>query len=129
MTQELASYYRELERQLQCPRAKRKEFLQETQRMTADFIESSPHAEFSDVVSFVGSPEELAQTYHETLGQEVTEKFRRARRLKRILLLGVVVAGLITAILYNVYLQNRQYDVEITAVQTIVIYETEEGED
>lgn len=43
-------------------------------------------------------------------------------------MIGIAAAVLISAILYNVYLQNRQYDVDITKEVITVIYKNEEGE-
>lgn len=128
MTAELTSYYHELKRQLQCPRAKRKEFLRETQRLADDYIENHPHAEFSDVAAFIGRPEDVAQSYHELLGPEVTRRYCRSKRIRHIIMFGIAVAVLISAILYNVYLQNRQYDVNITEETVTIIYKNEEGE-
>lgn len=128
ITTELASYYHELERQLQCPRAKRKEFLRETQRLADDYIENHPHAEFSDVAAFMGRPEDVARSYHELLGPEVTRKYCRSKRIKQIIMIAIAAALLISAILYNIYLQNRQYDVDITEETVIVIYKNGEGE-
>lgn len=124
MTNELASYYRALERNLQCPKAKREELVGEAQRLIDDFMEGNPNAAFSDVLQFAGSPEELAQSYHETLGPEVTKRYRRSKRIKLLLVFGVVAIALIAAMLYNAYLQNRQYEVDITGEMTTIIYET-----
>lgn len=128
MTTELNAYSRALARWLECPGAKREEFLAETRRAAENFIEENPEAGFSDVERFLGEPEALARTYNETLGPEATEKFRRGRRLRRMIGLGVMALALAAAVLYGVYLQERQYDVDITAKKTIVIYGSEEGE-
>lgn len=128
MTTELNAYYRELERRLGCPKAKREEFIEETRRHITHYIEDHPHAEFPDVVRFAGEPEELAQTYNELLGPEVTERFRRGRRIRRVVSLGVLMLALVAAVIYSVYLWERQQDVDITEEKTIVVYKTEEGE-
>lgn len=128
MTNELKAYYRALERRLECPKAAREEFLAETRRAAENFMEENPEAECSDVERFLGEPEELARTYNETLGAEVTGRFRKSRRLRTALLLVATVVVIASAILYGVYLDYLHYDIHITTEETIVIYETEEGE-
>ena len=129
MTDERNTYYRQLKRGLECPRAKREEFLAETRRAVRNFMEENPDAAFSDVERFLGEPEELARTYNETLEPQVREQFRKRKRLKRGLLWAAVIVVLVSAVVHSVWLQNRQHDVNITATETIIIYEPVEVED
>lgn len=127
MTAELNAYCRALARRLECPRAKRGEFLAETRRAAENFIEENPEAGFSDVERFLGEPEALARTYNETLGPDATERFRRGRRVRNILLLAAAGAVVVSAILYVVYLNHLHFDVDITREDKIIIYDIEEG--
>lgn len=129
MTNEWKAYYRALERRLECPKAAREEFLSETRRAAENFMEENPEAGFSDVERFLGQPEELARTYNETLGAEVTEKFRKRKRLKWGLLWAAVILIVAAAVVHSVWLQNRHHDIVVTEEKTITIYETEEGGD
>lgn len=127
MTNEWKAYYRALERRLECPKARREEFLSETRRAAENFMEENPEAGFSDVERFLGQPEELARTYNETLGAEVTEKFCRGRRLRNILLLAAAVVVVAASVIYVAYLDRQHHNVHITSEETIVIYETGEN--
>lgn len=93
-----------------------------------EFHGGGPHAEFADAVRFIGTPAELARSYNELLGPEATEKFRRGRRIRRRIVLGLAIVALAAAVIYCAYLRERQHDVNITEEKTIVIYKTEEGE-
>ena len=126
MKTEWKAYYRDLAWRLECPRAKRRELIEETRRAVTNFMEEAPHVEFADAVRFIGTPAELARSYNELLGPEATEKFRRGRRIRRRIVLGFAIVALAAAVIYGAYLRERQHDVNITEEKTIVIYKTEE---
>ena len=129
MTSEWKTYARALSRQLQCPRAKKQSLLEDTRRLAEDYLAENPGGAYDGLTAFLGSPEELARSYQDSMGPEAAKAYRKHRRLALLLLCAAAAAVIVGLVLYCTYLQNKQLDVKITEEKTIIIYETEEGED
>ena len=101
---DLKRYYKEIRKHLFCSRKTQMEFLAEARRLVADFLENQPDAAFEDIVKNVGEPEELAETFLNTLPDKTeVERFRKARRRQRrlaIALLALAVIVLAGVIIY-----------------------------
>lgn len=122
MTSEWKTYARALSRQLHCPKAKKKALLEDTRRLAEDYLAENPGGGHDGLTAFLGSPEELAQSYLEAMGPEA-ERYRRHRRLALVLLCAATAAIVVGSVLYCIYLGNKWLDVEITREETIIIYE------
>lgn len=128
MTSEWKTYARALSRQLQCPRAKKRALLEDTRRLAEDYLAENPGGGYDGLTAFLGPPEELARSYLEAMGPETAKQYRRQRQGLIGLVLGLIILFLIATIWYNIELRSRQHDVHITGEKTIIVYETEEGE-
>ena len=129
MTSEWKTYARALSRQLQCPRAKKQSLLEDTRRLAEDYLAENPGGGYDGLTAFLGSPEELARSYQDSMGPEAAKVYRKHRRLALLLLCAAAAAVIVGLVLYCTYLQNKQLDVKKKKKKTIIIYETEEGED
>lgn len=128
MTSEWKTYARALSRQLQCPRAKKHSLLEDTRRLAEDYLAENPSGGYDGLTAFLGSPEELARSYQDSMGPKAAKQYRRQRQGLIGLVLGVIILILIATIWYNIDLRSNQHDVHITGEKTIIVYETEEGE-
>ena len=128
MTSEWKTYARALSRLLPCPRAKKQSLLEDTRRLAEDYLAENPGGGYDGLTAFLGSPEELARSYQDAMGPEAAKQYRRQKQGLIGLVLGVIILILIATIWYNIDLRSNQHDVHITGEKTIIVYETEEGE-
>lgn len=119
---DLKHYYREIRKYLFCSRKTQVEFLAEAHRLVADFLENQPGAAFEDIVKNVGGPEELAETFLNTLPDKTeVEKYHLSRRRRRCLI--PVAIFLLIIILFGIilYIGQVRYHTVVTKQTTTVI--------
>lgn len=119
---DLNRYYREIKRNLPCPRKIRKTFLAEAYKLVNDFMENQPDATYDDIVKSVGTPEELAATFLSTLmdGEKI-EKYHQKRRKRKFFLVALVSLFIITLIGIIIYIGQARYHTVVTEETTTVI--------
>lgn len=122
-TRAVSSYFRRLERALECPKAVRRPFLERTRRMAEDLLRDSPEAGGQELTGLLGEPRELAQGFLETLDPEILMKHRRRKKLFRRGLAALAVAIIICLGIWVYYLWAHQLNIEVT--KTLVIYKEE----
>lgn len=119
-------YAGELRSCLQCSRAQKNAFLRETKRLAVDYLSGVSEPSIENLIEFLGTPEELARSYQDTLGEQSARMHRKRTGRKLALLCAVsmvVLVGAITSILYCLYLSDQWHDVTITQDETVIIYE------
>lgn len=122
-------YARELRSCLQCSRTQKNAFLRETKRLAVDYLAGISEPSIEDLIEFLGTPEELARSYQDTLGEQSARRYRKQINQKLLLLCTislVVLVGAIVSTAYCMYLSDRWHDVKITQEETVVIYEESE---
>ena len=122
-------YARELRSCLQCSRAQKNAFLRETKRLAVDYMAGISEPSIEDLIEFLGTPEELARSYQDTLGEQSARIYRKQINQKLLLLCTislVVLVGAIVSTAYCMYLSDRWHDVTITQEETVIIYEESE---
>ena len=122
-------YARELRSCLQCSRAQKNAFLRETKRLAMDYLAGVPEPSIENLIEFLGTPEELARSYQDTLGEQSARIYRKQINQKLLLLCTislVVLVGAIVSTAYCMYLSDRWHDVTITQEETVIIYEESE---
>ena len=91
----LRRYYRAIRRRLICPRALRRQTLENLQSNVAEYLEGHPGAAMADIEAHFGTPESFANDVLCTLEPQGIRSYTRKWRLVRIVVLGAVAAGLI----------------------------------
>ena len=122
-------YARELRSCLQCSRTQKNAFLRETKRLAVDYLAGISEPSIKDLIEFLGTPEELARSYQDTLGEQSARMYRKQINQKLLLLCTislVVLVGAIVSTAYCMYLSDRWHDVTITQEETVIIYEESE---
>ena len=122
-------YARELRSCLQCSRTQKNAFLRETKRLAVDYLAGVPKPSIENLIEFLGTPEELARSYQDTLGEQSARIYRKQINQKLLLLCTislVVLVGAIVSTAYCMYLSDRWHDVTITQEETVIIYEESE---
>ena len=122
-------YARELRSCLQCSRTQKNAFLRETKRLAVDYLAGISEPSIEDLIEFLGTPEELARSYQDTLGEQSARMHRKRTGRKLALLCAVslvVLVGAIVSTAYCMYLSDRWHDVTITQEETVIIYEESE---
>ena len=123
------AYAKELRSCLQCSRAKKNAFLRETKRLVEDYLSGISEPNIEKLIEFLGTPEELARSYQDTLGEQSARIYRKQINQKLLLLCTislVVLVGAIVSTAYCMYLSDRWHDVTITQEETVIIYEESE---
>ena len=122
-------YARELRSCLQCSRTQKNAFLRETKRLAVDYLAGISEPSIENLIEFLGTPEELARSYQDTLGEQSARIYRKQINQKLLLLCTislVVLVGAIVSTAYCMYLSDRWHDVTITQEETVIIYEESE---
>ena len=122
-------YARELRSCLQCSRTQKNAFLRETKRLAVGYLVGLSEPSIEDLLGFLGTPEELARSYQDTLGEQSARMHRKRTGRKLALLCAVsliVLVGAIVSILYYMHLSDRWHNVTITQEETVIIYEESE---
>lgn len=65
--EEFKRYWKKVEQNLTCSRVSRKKFYRQTLEAADRFLAEQPEVNFAQVEEFLGSPQELAQSYLDTL--------------------------------------------------------------
>lgn len=91
----LRRYYRAVRRRLICPRALRRQTLENLQSNVAEYLESHPGATMADVEAHFGTAESFANDVLCTLEPQEIRSYARKWKLVRILMVGAVAAALI----------------------------------
>ena len=97
--------------------------------MAVDYLAGISEPSIENLIEFLGTPEELARSYQDTLGEQSARIYRKQINQKLLLLCTislVVLVGAIVSTAYCMYLSDRWHDVTITQEETVIIYEESE---
>lgn len=103
-------YIRETKQLLNCPRDYRKQFIADLQESLAKFISENESVDESDIISYFGTPDDLAQTYLDSIPQEELSAYTRNRKLRIIIIFLVLIlsSGITVSYLsYEAYVSNK----------------------
>ena len=91
-------YAGELRSCLQCSRAQKNAFLRETKRLGMDYLAGISKPSIENLIEFLGTPEELARSYQDTLGEQSARIYRKQINQKLLLLCTISLVVLVGAI-------------------------------
>lgn len=120
----LDRYFRKLKDRLDCPRADRARFLAQARDMAREFLDEQPDATPDMVEANVGSPEELARYFLDTLEPDALSRYRGQKNRRKYRLLGITAAIFLLLCAWIGRLLTQP--VLLEATDTIVIYPAEE---
>ena len=116
----ISDYLHTLEWHLDCPKALRRSFLEQTRHMAEDFIQGKPDATTRELTDYLGEPQELAHGFLETLDPNVLMHYRKR---KKILYRGCVAALIIALIIAGAWVAHiRALPQKVEITETLVIY-------
>lgn len=106
----LRKYIRQTKQLLNCPRDYRRQFVADLQESLAKFIAEDDSVNESGIISYFGTPDELAQTYLDGIPQEELSAYKRKRKLRIIIVFLVLMlsSGITVSYLsYEAYVSNK----------------------
>ena len=128
MTKELNQYYQEVRRHLSCPKGEQDHLLAQAHQMVVELQESDPNLGYSDVVDFLGEPQELASTFMERMDPAMVEGYKKKKKRIRISIVAFVAALIAALSIFSIYVIQLKSNAEITREDTIIITEDENVE-
>ena len=128
MTKELNQYYQEVRRHLSCPKGEQDRLLAQAHQMVVELQESDPNLGYSDVVDFLGEPQELASTFMERMDPAMVEGYKKKKKRIRISIVAFVAALIAALSIFSIYVIQLKSNAEITREDTIIITEDENVE-
>ena len=128
MTKELNQYYREVRSHLFCPKGEQDRLLAQAHQMVVELQESNPNLGYSDVVDFLGEPQELAGTFMERMDPAMVEGYKKKKRRIRIGIVILVVVIIAALSIFSVYVAQFKSNVEVTREDTIIVTEDDKIE-
>lgn len=128
MTKELNQYYQEVRRHLACPKGEQDRLLAQAHQMVVELQESNPDLDYSDVVDFLGQPQELAGTFMERMDPAMVEGYKKKKKRIRISIVAFVAALIAALSIFSIYVIQLKSNAEITREDTIIITEDENVE-
>ena len=121
MTKELNQYYQEVRRHLTCPKGEQDCLLAQTHQMVVELQESNPNLGYSDVVDFLGEPQELASTFMERMDPAKVEAYQKKKKRIRISIIALVVALIAALSIFSIYVVQLKSEVQFTYSEDLVI--------
>lgn len=121
MTKEMNQYYQEVCRHLSCPKGERDRLLAQTHQMVVELQESDPNLGYSDVVDFLGEPQELADTFMERMDPAMVEGYKKKKKRIRISVVAFVAALIAALSIFSIYVVQLKSNVKITREDTLII--------
>lgn len=128
MTKELNQYYQEVRRHLSCPKGEQDRLLAQAHQMVMELQESDPNLGYSDVVDFLGEPQELAGTFMERMDPAMVEGYKKKKKRIRISIVAFVAALIAALSIFSIYVVQLKSNAEFTREDTIIITEYENVE-
>lgn len=121
MTKELNQYYQEVRRHLTCPKGEQDRFLAQTHQMVVELQESNPNLGYSDVVDFLGEPQELASTFMERMDPAIVEGYKKKKKRIRISIVAFVAALIAALSFFSIYVVQLKSEAQFTYSEDLVI--------
>ena len=128
MTKELNQYYQEVRSHLSCPKGEQDHLLAQAHQMVMELQESDPNLGYSDVVDFLGEPQELASTFMERMDPAMVEGYKKKKKRIRISIVAFVAALIAALSIFSIYVIQLKSNAEFTREDTIIITEDENVE-
>ena len=118
---EIETYFQQISKAL--PREGRKTLLPDIRAGVESYLAENPEAGIDDVVSYVGTPEDIAAEYYSNLdGGEITGEMKIGRKIVVIILLFVLAAAVIFGITLAIMLiYNNCFEHKMIKISSEVI--------
>lgn len=112
----IRKYMQQVKQLLICPRDYRRQFIADLQESLAKFVSENESVNESDIISYFGIPEELAQTYLDDIPREELSAYKHKRKLRIIIVFLVLIlsSGITASYLsYEAYISKRLRVIEV----------------
>lgn len=109
MTADLIAYYNEVRRYLDCPKSEEESFLARVNRQILEMQAENPDFSYDDLVSFLGSPRDLAYHFTDNIDPQIIyahHQKKRRFRIARIVCIIAVISVLLTSTFYTTHLKS-----------------------
>lgn len=112
----IKKYMRATRRLLICPKELRSQFIKDMEKDIDLFVQENEPDGYPDIISYFGTPAELAQTYLESVPQDELANYRIKRKYRTTILCIVLIALFLgnTAFLFYKAYGPRELDVIYT---------------
>lgn len=110
-------YMRAARRLLICPKEYRSQFIKDMERDMEQFIQENKPDGYPDIVSYFGTPAELAQTYLSSVPQDELAEYKTKRKFHATVLFIILVILLIGTAVLLFYKLNEPYEATIIHVE------------
>lgn len=121
MTKELNQYYQEVRSHLSCPKGEQDHLLAQAHQMVVELQESDPNLGYSDVVDFLGEPQELASTFMERMDPAMVEGYKKKKKRIRISIVAFVAALIAALSIFSIYVVQLKSEAQFTYSEDLVI--------
>ena len=128
MEQRMEQYCRKVRDFLQCPPEDAQRCIADVQRTAERLRQEEPGISQEEIEAFLGEPEEVARMFEDTLDAAQVEQYRRRKKLRFGILIGVLLAGIIAALCLAYYMMVTPRCVSSTVITQIASSEPSEGE-
>ena len=113
---------------MSCPKGEQDRLLAQAHQMVMELQESDPNLGYSDIVDFLGEPQELASTFMERMDPAMVEGYKKKKKRIRISIVAFVAALIAALSIFSIYVIQLKSNAEITREDTIIITEDENVE-
>lgn len=121
MTKELNQYYQEVRSHLSCPKGEQDRLLAQAHQMVMELQESDPNLGYSDIVDFLGEPQELASTFMERMDPAMVEGYKKKKKRIRISIVAFVAALIAALSIFSIYVVQLKSEAQFTYSEDLVI--------
>lgn len=106
-------YMRATRRLLICPKEYRNQFINDMERDMEQFIQENKPDAYPDIVSYFGTPAELAQTYLSNVPQNELANYKIKRKFQITVTSTVLIALLVSVMvfLFILFQESRKIDI------------------
>ena len=126
MTKELLRYYRQIGKELDCPKSMRDQFLADARRMTDNFLAENPGATLDELQSAIGKPNQLAAMFLDSADSDAVEKYRNRKSWVKRIAVILLAAAFVAVTAYSIWAANYRREAIFTKESTLIIYETDD---
>lgn len=113
---------------MSCPKGEQDRLLAQAHQMVVELQESDPNLGYSDIVDFLGEPQELASTFMERMDPAMVEGYKKKKKRIRISIVAFVAALIAALSIFSIYVIQLKSNAEFTREDTIIITEDENVE-
>lgn len=117
----LTRYFQEVRRHLPCPRKEQDRLIRQAERMVRELEQDNPGLDEGDLPLFLGTPEELAQSFIASLDPETVFQYQRKKRYWKKGMAFLSIFLILILSVFSIYVVHLKSEVEFTQEDTVII--------